>query len=244
MKIGIISDIHSNFEALTASWHELTRLSPDRIICLGDVIGYGADPNPCMAMLLAQSIAMVMGNHDYAMLYPEITHFFSWPAQQSYRYHRETLNPDYIPLIASWNITLEFPECCFAHACLSAPLSWTYLKHRMELEDEFRQLPPNHVLFIGHTHCPAVISRDPEGEIRIESPRSLILEKEHQYIINVGSIGQSRDGNPDSCFVIYDTEWRDLKFYRVAYPIREAAMKIYSQRLLPDSLGERLFHGI
>lgn len=243
MKIGIISDIHSNLEALTTCWKEILIIRPDCIIGLGDIIGYGADPNPCMEFVIAQSARILMGNHDYAMINPAITRHFNWLAQQSYYYNVKTLNHDYFQVISSWKSTIEWMNCCFAHACFSNPLSWIYLFQMKEIEEEFRQLPPGKILFIGHTHRPAIISRDKRGQIRIQSCQSLQLNDDYQYIINVGSIGQPRDGNPESCFAIYDTEKRYLEYRRVAYPVQDTAAKIYQQHWLPHSLGERLFYG-
>lgn len=232
MRLAIFSDIHSNLEALTAAEHLLPTLHIDEIICLGDIIGYGADPNPCIDYIRTHSKLVVRGNHDAAVVQPSLLNFFSRRAAEAVRWTIGRLTPANFEYLASLPLLATAYNCTFVHSSPFQPQEWTYITDPRQTSGLFSSFSTP-ICFIGHTHIPAIFS---------EGIMAFSINRGKKFLVNPGSIGQPRDGNPDLSFGILDTERWTFDCIRSPYDIRTAAKKIIDAGL-PPALGERLLYG-
>jgi diadenosine tetraphosphatase ApaH/serine/threonine PP2A family protein phosphatase len=240
MSIVLISDIHGNLEALDAVLAEAEKRHPKRMICLGDVVGYGASPNECLDRVRDRCDLILLGNHDAASSGgPEAARFniyarvaAEWTAKTLRRENREFLQR--LPLTSS-----EGGFFC-VHASPACPRDWEYLLDRFDAEPQFHYFEEP-VCFIGHTHQPAVFLSDPSG-CRSLPLADLTLEPGRRYIVNVGSVGQPRDHDPRACFVIYHEGPGTVEYARVPYDVAGAQAKIRAAQL-PEVLASRLATG-
>lgn len=233
MKLAIISDIHGNLEALTSALEEVRRRGIDEVICLGDIIGYGPDPSGCLAVLREQQIPCLMGNHDAASFDPNVLSTFSTLARTAMEWTITRLRAEDIDYLRTLPYRIERHEQTFVHASPLRPEEFNYVFDVHDAVDNFPAFD-THLCFIGHTHHPAVFCEDLIGRTVVSDMRA---------IVNVGSIGQPRDGNPHAAFGILDTETGEFEPVRIAYPVEVTAKKIYAAGL-PRQLGERLVFGI
>ncbi|HEY6573297.1 MAG TPA: metallophosphoesterase family protein [Candidatus Eisenbacteria bacterium] len=240
MTTVFLSDIHANLEALQAVLAAVDGFAPDRIICLGDVVGYGASPNECLELVRSRCKTVLLGNHDAAASGgPEIARFniharvaAEWTSRVLTREHREFLQR--LPL------THDDSGFLCVHASPATPRDWEYLLDRFDAEPQFAYFTVP-VCFIGHTHQPAIFMADPAG-CRSLPVGSLSLDPQRRYIVNVGSVGQPRDRDPRACFVVYHEPANRIEYVRVPYPVETAQEKIRAARL-PEVLATRLATG-
>ena len=234
MRIAIISDIHSNLEALTKALEIIDQQSIDKIICLGDIVGYGANPNECIELVRQRCDIVIKGNHEEAVESISLTEYFTDAARSAIHWTRKQLmekNFDYL-------LTLPFSEktneLLFVHASPCDPAEWHYILDYSDAADAFCCFSEM-ICFIGHTHIPVVFSAD--------SKSNRIIKKEERSIINVGSIGQPRDRNTSLSFGIFDTGKWTYENIRSPYDMETAARKILNTTL-PPKLGQRLLIGV
>jgi len=240
MTTALISDIHGNLEALDAVLAEIEARRPRRVFCLGDVVGYGASPNECLAKVRKHCELVLLGNHDAAASGgPEAARFniyarvaAEWTAKTLTRENREYLQR--LPLTSSQGSTF------LVHASPACPRDWEYLLDRFDAEPQFHYFNEA-ICFIGHTHQPAVYMADPSG-CKSLPLSNVTLQADRRYIINVGSVGQPRDHDPRACFVIYHEATGGIEFVRVPYDIEGAQAKIRAAQL-PEVLAARLATG-
>lgn len=241
MRVAIISDVHANLEALKAVAKDIEKSSIEKVIFLGDAVGYGADPNACVKMINSLCDIKLLGNHDYVSLGLEQPRYFNQMAQESIIWTQNKLSKKSIETISDFDMESSFLDYFLVHATPENPAEWNYLLSIEEAEANFDSFAQN-FCFVGHSHIPVVFCRKPSGEI------ILIDEDDHQavpgcrYIINVGSVGQPRDGNPDACYVILDTEQRQFGYRRVAYDLAGTQKKM-TKANLPEFLISRLASG-
>ena len=240
MKIGIISDIHSNLEALEKVLSFL-RKKVEKIVHIGDLVGYGANPKEVLFLIVENKIEGVMGNHDSAVIDEQNALYFNEYAKKAVQWTRKVLSEEEINFLKKLSYKLNFNDFTLVHSTPSAPTQWRYLTFLEQAVEEFSYFSEK-ICFIGHTHTFLVVKRNNDGKIEILNETEAIIEENSKYIINVGSVGQPRDGNPASSFVIYDTEERKVKFFRLNYNKEVAAQKIIDAGL-PEFLGARLLIG-
>lgn len=243
MRIAIISDIHSNIEALTEVMKTIDKQKVDRIVCLGDVVGYGASPNPCCDIVRANAEITLLGNHDaavagrmdYSFYYDAARHALDWSAN--------ALDEDKLEWLRSLPYTYRIGDVGFSHGSPIDPRSYEYifaLEQARELTPFSGDLPE--VTFIGHSHlCKAFALGS--GEVNDVVAQKFGIRKGFKYIISVGSVGQPRDYDNRACFVIHDTENRTVEYLRVEYDIQTSAQKIFDADLALN-FGKRLFLGV
>lgn len=239
MKIAVISDIHSNLEALQVVRREIEKEKVERIYCLGDTVGYNANPSECLEMIREMGAVSVAGNHDFAAVGMTSAEDFNPYARVAASWAAKQLNPEEKKFIEALPLVRKLPEVTLVHATLHEPENWGYVFTAHDAADcfEYQETP---ICFIGHSHLPSVFE---EGGEVIYSPEAEVkLDPEKRYIINAGSVGQPRDGNPKSCFVIYDTEKSTVQFRRVSYDIAKTQQKVLAAGL-PPFLAERLAVG-
>ncbi len=249
MRQAIISDIHGNLEALQAVLADIDQQEVDRIVCLGDIIGYGPNPKECLdvAMEFAWSI---LGNHDQAALFdPE---GFSSGAEKAIFWTRDQLeqlngNPEAIR--RRWQFLAELPRCHreeglqFVHGSPRDPLNeYVFpedVHNTRKLELLFSLI--EFACFQGHTHVPGIFVADGRFLPADELPSGYLLTPGHKAMINVGSVGQPRDGNWRSCYVLMEEQ--RVFFRRVEYDVDQTVAKIHGEPDLDDFLGDRLREG-
>ncbi len=242
MKWAILSDIHGNLEALRAVGEDLRFQGAERIVCLGDVVGYGADPNEAVALLRGLTDSVVAGNHDHgAVGLTEIDHFNS-AAREAILWTRDHLSPENAAYLRSLPLILQEGNVTLVHASPLEPEEWHYVLTYPDAEEGFRALPGD-LAFIGHSHRPVIVAKGADGRIGSVLSDETRLEKGVRYIINVGSVGQPRDGDPRSAYGFYDDSEKIYSLKRVPYDIGAARKKI-TKAGLPRVLAQRLAKGM
>ncbi|RMH68539.1 MAG: metallophosphoesterase [Gemmatimonadetes bacterium] len=246
MRYGIYSDIHGNLEALTSVLKAYEDESIDEYICLGDVVGYGANPNECVELVRQNATVVLAGNHDYAALeLTDIRHFNPY-AKHAVLWTRDVLSKKNMNYLRKRELSHHFENDNFmvVHATPSQPEAWNYIFSRYEAKYEFRNFTEQ-ICFIGHSHTPMVI-RFCDGEIDVIPAQNgtdvIELMPDSRYIINVGSVGQPRDRNPLSAYCVFDATAHTVQIKRIEYDIKTAQQKILAANL-PYLLAERLATG-
>ncbi|MDY0219895.1 MAG: metallophosphoesterase family protein [Desulfobacterium sp.] len=243
MRIAVFSDIHSNVEALEAFIEHAAVRRINRYICLGDIVGYGANPNSCISLVQTMpEIRFIVGNHDNAVTGGG--HRMGLNAAQAMSWTRMRLSPESRVFLKGLKESIKTGDLFFCHANPCGVSDWYYISKKALISRTFF-LTRAKILFAGHTHSPAVITRKNFLCVYIRKPenRSVVpVARVNRQIFNCGSIGQPRDGDPRASYLIYDTERRVVEFHRVAYDHERAAKKIISAGL-PEALALRLSLG-
>ncbi len=241
MKFGIISDIHGNLEALEVVLEEIKKEDCNEIIFLGDIVGYGANPNECIELLRKERVVGVAGNHDYAVLNKTSIDNFNPYAKSAILWTQEVLTKESLWYLDAFFLVNRSYPFHIVHSSPDDPSDWFYLFTVEDIIPQFNffSFP---VCLVGHTHIPLIVARRNDGKIEIIKENKIELNPNWQYIINVGSVGQPRDGNPKACFAIHDTKTNIFEIRRIEYNIKKAADKIIKAGL-PPILAERLFEG-
>lgn len=250
MRYLILSDIHSNWEALQAVRAHVRRKRYDRVVFLGDAVGYGASPNQVLSWLreLGPPPMVVRGNHDRVCAGLDNADFFNRYARDASIWtleHLETRNLEYLRAFPEGPLDLT-EEVAVCHG--SSVDEDAYIFSAYDAQLAFTGLPHS-VIFFGHTHVPSLFMlRENDGrhtlKVRLLTGRRLVmdLEPESRYLINPGSVGQPRDRDPRAAYAIYDDDQRRFYHYRVSYPASSARRRILAAGL-PPVLGDRLLYG-
>ncbi len=236
MKIAFISDVHGNLEALTTALEHIDKDDVDQLVCLGDVVGYGPNPNECVEIVHDRCNVVLMGNHDYAAIGLANIEYFNEFAKISTRWTINTLKDDNKNYLRSLPFSHQDDEMIMVHSSPTNPSHWYYVLSMPDALIEMQAFSQN-LCFIGHSHVPLVFS----NQDMIREPL-VQIEQNHKYIVNVGSVGQPRDGNPQLCYTLYDTHKREIKYVRLDYDIHTTYAKIIEAGL-PLYLAERLLKG-
>jgi diadenosine tetraphosphatase ApaH/serine/threonine PP2A family protein phosphatase len=207
---------------------------------LGDVVGYGASPNECLAKVRERCEVVLLGNHDAAASGgPEAARFNIY-ARVAAEWTAKTLTRDNREYLQRLPVTSSEESFYLVHASPACPRDWEYLLDRFDAEPQFHYFTEP-ICFIGHTHQPAVYMADPGG-CKALPLSTVTLEADRRYIVNVGSVGQPRDHDPRACFVVYNETAGMVEFVRVPYNIEGAQAKIRAAQL-PEVLAARLATG-
>ncbi len=245
MTIGIISDIHGNLEALESTLNFL-KGKTDILVSLGDIVGYGPDPEKCVEIISEKNMLALRGNHEESLITEDFSRLKD-TARISLEWTQKNLPFSYIEKFKGWPEKAEKTGTLFAHASLSNPL-YRYIFTGKDTEEEFPLLNGS-VCFIGHTHTPGAFKQDiSTGKIETILPDfsgtlNIVMDTEHKYIINTGSVGQPRDGFPFACAVIYEKEKGSVNLHRIEYPSEITRKKII-ERGLPSVLAGRILRAI
>lgn len=244
LKYGVISDIHSNLEALTVALEFLSDV--DRIVCLGDIVGYGPNPNECCEIARDKATVVVLGNHDAAVTARISPSWFNLIAREAIEWTVEQLTSTNRSFLENLRLVQETPDFIAVHATLDNPLSFEYMRSPYDARSTFAEMDEHQVCFIGHTHVAEYYSNKYDEptvfQIGIVDGGVVELESDTRYIINCGSVGQPRDGNPKASVGIYDAEARTVTIQRLEYPIEVTQRKMRSAGL-PEPLWKRLEYG-
>lgn len=242
MRYGIFSDVHSNVTALQSVLAELDGANVDRLICLGDIVGYGPNPNECCAILRQRGVAAIMGNHDEAALSNEHDEWFNDNAQAAIAWTRRNLAAENRAFLAALPAELAFDSFALVHG--SPARHFDYILDVGDAVRAFRatQKP---ITFVGHSHVAEVYFQAADGRTfheRLAHGGSVVIESGFRYIINPGSVGQPRDRNPQASYAIYDEARGAVDVRRVNYDIG-AVQRLMEEAKLPGALATRLSVG-
>lgn len=247
MRLAIFSDVHANYEALSAVVEAIEGAGVDRAFCLGDVVGYGASPNECADIVRSVAEVTILGNHDAAVAGRMDYSYYYDAARRALDMHAQVLSESNLEWLRSLPYKHEV-EDTGVHLCHGSPVrleEFDYIfapeqaRECLNIWDRLGDLT-----LIGHSHLCKVFELSPTDATELMGPpRSITLRPDRKYVVSVGSVGQPRDYDNRASFVTYDTEARELRFNRVEYDIETAAQKIFEARL-ERNFGHRLFIGV
>ncbi len=216
MRIAILSDIHANLPALTVALRVAESYRVDAVVCLGDIVGYGPDPGPCVDLVAAYCTVSVLGNHDAAMIDERQIRFLPRDAQGIARMHREALTEAQVDFLARLPMQTTLDACTLVHATPQQPEAWHRLQTYPMLRKQFAHFDTPFCL-IGHTHVPMVVA---------EKIGTFTIRPGGRYLINPGSVGQPRDGDPRLSIGILDTRAYTYKLVRKYYDVEDTIRRM------------------
>ncbi|MFP4522777.1 MAG: metallophosphoesterase family protein [Fibrobacterota bacterium] len=237
----LISDIHGNLEALNAVLDDMSNVAPDFTVCLGDIVGYCANPNECAAIVKDKCDVILSGNHDYAALGLLDTAGFNIHAKKAMDWTYSNLSKETTGILKSALLFFENSDFTAVHATPDFPEKWHYLSSLKGARDIFEYFSQK-ICFVGHTHIPVLISLSSGGEMDIIHSNVNKLDSKSRYIINTGSIGQPRDKDPRASYCIYDSDAGTVEIRRVEYDVMGAQKKMEDLGM-PSFLIKRLKEG-
>ncbi len=232
MRYAIISDIHSNLEALTVALRHIDGARIDRVLCLGDIVGYGPDPVECLRLVREATSIIVMGNHDEAVNDYEQTEYFNSVARQAIEWTTAELPDEQKAFLRGLPYSIPLDDMLLVHSAPQFPYKWEYIFSAFEAR-LYANSFPERLCFVGHSHLPGIYAMSPG--VQEYTP-------DHRFIINVGSVGQPRDGDPRLSFGILDTVAGSYETVRLEYDATRTALRIM-EKGLPRYLAERILVG-
>lgn len=239
MKYALISDVHANLEALNAVLENIEDIKVDSIFCLGDAIGYGANPEECAQIIRKKCDICLMGNHEAAVVGNLDISYFTPYAKDAALWTRNNVSEDILKWASDLPLSCVKNNMTMIHGSLYQPEMFNYVQTIADAEYNFEVLETD-VLFLGHSHQPlAFFNTNP---MTYTLGPDVEIDNSDKVIVNIGSVGQPRDENPQSCFAIYDTEQNIVELHRVEYDYQKTANKIIAAGL-PEALAIRLSIG-
>jgi predicted phosphodiesterase len=242
MRVAVLSDIHSNLHALEAVLADVDRHAPDAIWCLGDVVGYGPRPNECVAIVRERTDLCLCGNHDLAAVGGLDTADFSGDAGVAARWTRTALHSEEAEWLRGLEPLAKRPGVELFHGSPRDPV-WDYvLTEHVALISILETAAP--LILVGHSHVALALGWDGDALTGGLAPGGTDVETVgKRWLVNPGSVGQPRDGDPRAAWALIDAEGGRAAFQRVPYPIERTQAEI-RERELPESLAVRLTHGV
>jgi predicted phosphodiesterase len=239
MLTAIFGDIHANLEALEAVLADAESQGVTNYVCLGDVVGYNADPAACLERVRELGCPIVKGNHDEDASEDHSLETMNPIAALALQWTREQLTAEQRLWLKRLRMVRQVSDFTIVHSTLDQPVHWNYVTNRYDAISSFAY-QFTQVCFHGHTHVPRIYLK---GEKVTEVPAdSIVIEPGAKYFINAGSVGQPRDGDPRACYVIYNQETKHIAFRRISYDIERTQSKIIKAGL-PHILADRLAEG-
>jgi diadenosine tetraphosphatase ApaH/serine/threonine PP2A family protein phosphatase len=240
MQYAVFSDVHANLEALGAVFRDIERKKIENILFLGDAVGYGPSPNECVELLAARCKILLPGNHDWGATGLTDIHYFNEYAQHALEWTKGVLSDKNKEILRLLPVKREIPDqdMLLVHATPMEPEQWHYLLTLRDAELNFRHFDQQ-FCFLGHSHQSFIIEKVPSDELLMYRDAAQIKESS-RYIVNTGSVGQPRDGDPRACYVIIDD--KGIEIVRVPYDIVSVQEKMKRENL-PHMLVERLSIG-
>jgi len=239
MRFAIFSDVHANLEALDAVLQDAEEGGATFYVCLGDVVGYNANPHECVQKIQEMECPIVKGNHDEQASLTESSRDFNELAEHAIEWTRANLTAEDKEWLRDLRLERQVRDFTIVHATLDTPAQWGYVFNNLDAAASFTYQHTT-VCFFGHTHVPMAFIRD-DGVRRINLEQ-LQIDPGRKYFINAGSTGQPRDGDWRAAYCIYDSEKNVVELHRVKYDLDSAQKKIIKAGL-PRLLAERLAMG-
>lgn len=244
MRYGIFSDTHANLEALEAVLREFEREKVDCLVCIGDTVGYGPQPNECCDKVRTLTRHTILGNHDAAVAGRMDYSYYYDAAREALDLHASVLSPENMTWLKGLPYRAEDGD---VHFCHGSPVDLEQFEYIFTVDQAATCLPIwerlGRVTFIGHSHlCKAyALAKDRVHEV---ITKSFELRPEFRYIVSVGSVGQPRDHDPRASYTVFDSDRGTFEFKRVEYDVSRTAQRIFDNARLSDSFGARLFAGV
>jgi len=251
-RAAILSDVHANLEALEAVLRDIESRRVKKVYCLGDLIGYGPSPNEVIEVAMRRFELVILGNHDEAVSH-KIPKRFKRLAARAAFWTRQQIKPRKVPGYRErrkrWGYVKRFPRLAsvgpwlLGHGSVHSNLE--YVHEPEDAHGVFEAMDESRLCFLGHTHVPGIFLEAEDGGVHLVEPedgKRYTISDARRAVINVGSVGQPRDGDPRACWVLA-REDGSFSFRRVPYDIDGCAERIYKARGLPTSLAERLYAG-
>jgi len=235
-----VSDVHANLEALRAVLDDAAPRA-DGVLCLGDTVGYGADPGPCVELLAGRARAIVAGNHEHGVAGLLDLDWFNRWARAAAEWTRERLDDDHRAWLRALPLTHEVEDATLVHASPESPDEWDYLVTAEDGYGAFAHFA-SRWCFVGHSHVASAWSLGSSGPDYEPFPTVVTAEAGRRYIVNVGSVGQPRDRDPRAAYAVWDVAAGRVEVRRVAYDVDTARAKIVAAGL-PRFLADRLAAG-
>lgn len=241
MRYAFISDIHSNLEAFQAVLIDLEGQKIDKTIFLGDIVGYGPNPNECIDLLKKVSEVNLGGNHDWAAVGMTDKDYFNPYALAAVDWTSRVLTDENKEFLKTLPSILQYNGMTLAHATPKDPDDWNYVLNQRDAIENYPYFKTP-LCFTGHSHLPLIVEFFDEKTISPSKGPKKRINGTLKYLINAGSVGQPRDGNKDSCYLIYDEGEKNVEYRRVPYPISTVQKKMVEAGL-PEYLVQRLAEG-
>ena len=237
---AVLGDIHANLDALEAVLADCREQGVTDYLCTGDVVGYNARPHECLEIVRGLGCPVVMGNHDHYVSSCQNLEDFNPHAAAVIEWTRKQLSQDEMGFLSGLPFVVTSMGITLVHATMDDPASFGYVFDHLQAEAHFsHQVTP--LCFHGHTHCPMIYEKQIGAVYRIDA-QDFRLPVGRKYFVNVGSVGQPRDGDPRAAYVLYDPLARTIRFRRVEYDVAAAQAKV-REAGLPERLAERLAVG-
>lgn len=241
MIYGIFSDVHANLAALEAVITSMSQWGVRRKVCLGDLVGYCADADTCVQLVQAYSDICIMGNHDSVALKREPSLHFNQFARLAIEWTQKQLSQESLDYMKKLPYIVEENDLCFVHASPKSPADWFYVSSLEDAVDAFEYFVSK-VCFVGHTHSPVIVSLGQDNVPRVVESDEYIARAGERLLVNVGSVGQPRDRNPQACWCFFDDQTMEVRFIRVPYAVHrtQETMRKYQ---FPPFLVQRIEEG-
>lgn len=239
-KFAILGDIHSNLDALEAVLDDCRKEGVTDFLCTGDVVGYNACPHECLKIIRDLGCPVVMGNHDYYVSSWQDLTDFNPAAAEVIEWTRKQLTDEEISILRSFPFVSTNMGITLVHSTMDCPESFGYVFDHLQAEAHFsHQITP--ICFHGHTHCPMIYEKQVSAVYRIDA-QDFKLPIGRKYFINVGSVGQPRDGDSRAAYALWEPSTRKISFRRLEYDVQAAQERIRAAGL-PERLASRLSIG-
>ncbi len=246
MRIGILGDVHSNMEALTAVVGAMRREGVEQWVQVGDVVGYGPEPSACIDLVRDLDCVVCMGNHDAAVVGLLDTTYFNNFARAAIEWTRENVRPQDLDWLRNLPLVVRRETYTVVHGTLHLPEQFGYVISPVEAMDSIAR-QETLFCFVGHSHVPAIYMQRDDGsrdlDVLYQSEAEADVRGYRRVLVNVGSVGQPRDEDPRAAYAVVDTEARTACIRRVAYNIAGVQRKI-RRAGLPEMLANRLALGV
>jgi diadenosine tetraphosphatase ApaH/serine/threonine PP2A family protein phosphatase len=239
MKYALLGDIHANLEGLEVVLQDAKEHGVTKYACVGDVVGYNANPVECMAIIRDLGCTTVRGNHDHYCSHAENLNGFHPLAADVVDWTRKQLNAEQQDWLRKLKFVAPVESFTIVHSTLDTPEMWGYVFDKLEAEANFNYQTTT-LCFYGHTHVPLAFEKSDTVRFGLYSKIKVTLGK--KYFINVGSVGQPRDGDPRAAYVIYDMDNNTVELRRIPYDIQKTQKKILDAGL-PGRIAARLAVG-
>ncbi len=239
MRYGVFGDIHGNLEALLCVLADAEEQGAERLLCVGDLVGYGADPSEVIERMRERDALVVAGNHDWAAVDKISVDYFNADARDSIEWTRRNLSSDELDYIRSLELTAAVDGITLVHSSPFSPEYFDYIQTRYDVQLAFDHLD-GEICFVGHSHVPVMfVDTDP---VDYFLQPELDVPPQNRVIVNVGSVGQPRDLDPRACYVIYDTDERRVYMRRLDYDLHAASERMVAAGL-PATNAARIVLG-
>jgi len=239
MRIALFGDIHANLEALDAVLQDASEQGCTDHVCMGDIVGYNADPAACLEKVRESAWPVVKGNHDEDASGDHSLDTMNPVAAAALEWTRSQLTAEQRDWLRTIRMVRQVEDFTVVHSTLDQPQSWNYVTNKFDAMSNFSYQFTN-LCFHGHTHVPRIFVRD--SRVSEVVADSIVIEPGMKYFVNTGSVGQPRDGDWRACYVIYDLPTSTVTFRRVEYDIVTTQQKIRAAGL-PEVLAERIAEG-